>query len=43
MMKGNQFWGAGGGSGAGLWEGAVVTTTVDRDFGDPVAMCCWSC
>lgn len=34
--------GAGGGLGTHLGEGAVVTTTVETDFGEPVAMCCWS-
>lgn len=33
-------WAAGEGSGAHLGEGAVVTTTVETDFGEPVAMCC---
>lgn len=42
-MRQFHCWGAGGGSGAHLGEGAVVTTTVETDFGEPVAMCCWSC
>lgn len=33
----------GGGSGARLGEGAVVTTTADTDSGEPAAERCWSC
>lgn len=32
-----------GGSGVRLGEGAVVTTTVDIDLGEPAAERCWSC
>ncbi len=43
LVRLDHCWGVGGGSGAHLGEGAVVTTTVETDFGEPVAMCCWSC
>lgn len=43
MRRLHHCWGAAGGSGARLGDGAVVTTTVDTDFGEPDAMCCWSC
>ena len=33
----------GGGSGVRLGEGAVVTTTVETDLGEPEAVRCWSC
>lgn len=43
LVRQDHCWAAGGGSGAHLGEGAVVTTTVGTDFWEPVAMCCCSC
>lgn len=40
---GGDHWAGAGGSGGHLGEAAVVTTTVETDFGEPAATCCCSC